>query len=107
MPRGMWEQGHGILAGSDEVRVKEGGMMDGLEQLARDAFEEVTGYDWDDLKPTDELVADLGLDSLDMARLESELEDRLKIRIEPGYFNGVRTIGHLTESLKRLTETVH
>lgn len=80
--------------------------MPEVEHVVKEVFEEVISYDWEDVKPTDELVADLGMDSLDMARLESELEDRLNIRIEPGYFDGVRTVYQLTESLKRLTETV-
>lgn len=76
--------------------------MENTDQRIKDLIADATGYEWDEIKPGDDLVSDLGMDSLDLAKLEIEAEDVLHIDIELHAFKDVRTVEQLVSRLEDL-----
>lgn len=76
--------------------------VNGIEETVQSIICEATGYEWDDLKMSDDLLSDLGMDSLEFAELELDAEKRLGCDVEPNAFTEVKTVGQLREKLLEL-----
>lgn len=62
----------------------------------------VSGYDDDDFKLSDKLRDDLGMDSLEFANLEVQLEDALNINTESVRWNEIHTVKDLQDKMVAL-----
>jgi len=76
--------------------------MEDVEATIREIICDATGYEWGNLKTSDSLMLDLGLDSLDFAKMEVEAEERLEIEVDSKAFAGVNTVGDLVAKLREL-----
>ena len=56
--------------------------------------------DPDEITPESKLIGDLGLCSLDLAMLSSELEKEFGVNISAKAFSNVKTVGGLVECIK-------
>jgi len=63
---------------------------------------DATGYDRADMKESDDLILDLGMDSLELARLESEVESRLSVTLTSEQVREAGTVGGVMALLRRL-----
>lgn len=81
--------------------------MQDVEAIIRECLEETSGYDFEDLKEDDDLIKDLGMDSLDLANLANQLESRLNIAIGASAFQGIHTVSDVISMAKELTESRH
>ena len=57
-------------------------------------------------RPDDELVADLGLDSLKLMEIMGNIEDKLDIIIPINKVAHIKTVRNLYDSIEKLKETV-
>lgn len=74
------------------------------ENVLRNYFEEEIGYEWDDIKPTDDLRLDLNFDSLDLAKLEAGIESIAGVEVPKGWADTIRTVRELQTAVERLME---
>lgn len=54
-----------------------------------------------ELEPSARLVEDLGLDSLRLLTLAAEVENRFRVRLEPGDEAAIATVGDLARTVAR------
>jgi acyl carrier protein len=64
-------------------------------------FEECTGVEWGEVKPADDLREDVGMDELEFEELSVEIDDRLGVELEEGWYSEVKTMGQLMEYLEK------
>jgi acyl carrier protein len=76
--------------------------MEAVDARIKNIICESTGYEWGDIKPSDNLISDLGMDSLDIAKMEVEAEDVLGIDVEPNAFNNIHTVAELVARLEEM-----
>jgi len=69
--------------------------MSARGEAVLDVLALVSGVPRDTLRPEQDLVADLGLDSPKAVRLLVELEERLGAEIDDGAASGLSTVGDL------------
>lgn len=70
-------------------------MNDEVKSKVIEAIAEVADFEPGDITMGDRLLEDLGMDSLDFAKLEQNLEERLEIDVDPRSLQGVITVGEL------------
>ena len=68
-----------------------------LSEALRDLYNEETGASLDALGEDVELIADLGLDSVDVVNLIMQVERQFRIRLTTSELNSVCTCGHLLD----------
>ena len=61
------------------------------------------GLDTSEVTPAKHLMADLGLDSLDIAEVTMELEDAFSIAIPDAEAQNIQTVGQVIDYVKRHT----
>lgn len=74
--------------------------MENTDQRIKDILCDATGYEWKDIKPGDRLVDDLGLDSLDIAKMETDIEESLGLDVKPNALEGVVTAQDLVTKIE-------
>lgn len=57
-----------------------------------------------EIKKTDSLEKDLGLDSMDLVELMIKIEDKLNIEISEEDFNSIKTVGELESYLAKFND---
>lgn len=65
---------------------------------------DAAGYDAADLKPNADLYKDLGMDSLEFAKLEQEAENRFGIEVDARAFHGCRTVESVQRKVQELID---
>jgi len=73
----------------------ESGVIDALKNVSRRPIEPASSND---------LIADLGFDSLQVMELVTELEDRFDITIPPAAVPAVRTVADVVSQVTTLVE---
>ena len=68
-----------------------------LSEALRDLYNEDTAASLDVLSEDVDLIADLGLDSVDVVSLIMQVERQFRIRLTSGELNQVRTFGDLLD----------
>ncbi len=68
-----------------------------LSEALRDLYNEDTADSLDVLSEDVDLIADLGLDSVDVVSLIMQVERQFRIRLTSGELNQVRTFGDLLD----------
>jgi acyl carrier protein len=76
-------------------------MADSIRDRVLKVLAAESGKGLSDLKPGDHLQMDLGLDSLDMARLQMEIENEFDIDLPDNHFRNVYTVGGLIAFVAR------
>lgn len=77
-------------------------MNDEVKRAVIEAIAEISDYEVGDITVEDKLLEDLGMDSLDFAKLEQNLEERLEIDVDPRSLQGVTTVGELVDKVGTL-----
>ncbi len=72
------------------------------KRIVLEVVAEVSGKAVEELEPTSELVAHLGIDSPRALQLLVELEDRLEIEIDDAEVAKLATVGDLLAAVERL-----
>ena len=80
----------------------EGHMITDIRESVREVLAEQLGCSADSVKPTTDLIDDLGMDSLDAVELQIAFEDRLGMEIPDEAIESVRTVEQLVACLQRL-----
>jgi acyl carrier protein len=68
----------------------------------REVVSEVAAVPLEDVMPGARLLEDLGMDSLDFAKLEQELSEALGVEVDARSLQGVKTVGELEEKLEEI-----
>ena len=73
------------------------------KDIAMEVLAKVSGKERADLKPDQDLVADLGIDSPKGLQLLAELEDRLQIEISDDDAAAMNTVGDILEHAAKMS----
>jgi acyl carrier protein len=77
-------------------------MDEGMRFTVREVVSEVAAVPLEDVVPGARLLEDLGMDSLDFAKLEQELSEALGVEVDARSLQGVKTVGELEEKLEEI-----
>ena len=73
------------------------------KDIAMEVLAKVSGKERADLKPDQDLVADLGIDSPKGLQLLAELEDRLEVEISDDEAAAMITVGDILEHAAKMS----
>lgn len=80
--------------------------MEGVEQKIYEVLAGCSGMEAGDIKESDHLVEDLGLDSIEMVELGLDLEDVLNIEIPDASIRSNFTVGELVEAVRQIKQPI-
>jgi acyl carrier protein len=75
-----------------------------IEQRLKKLLSDCVGIDTAQIKLTDHLVTDLGMDSLDLVEIVMDIENEFKIQIEPAEADLASTVSLIIDLIKSKTK---
>jgi acyl carrier protein len=75
-----------------------------IEHRLKKLLSDCVGVDAAQINPTDHLVTDLNMDSLDLVEIVMDIENEFKIRIEPTEADSASTVSLILELIKSKTK---
>ena len=84
---------------SNETRVSNAKLSDEQLQIVYETILEQLDLKPDQIMPAARIIEDLGADSLDIAEMSINLEERFNLTVPDEAWDGVATVGDLCEAL--------
>jgi len=77
--------------------------MDANEEIKK-MLTGITGLNFDEIGDEDNLVEDLGVDSLKVIEIATEMEKSFKVKVKDSHLMNIKTVADVSKVLKELLE---